>query len=180
MTTVSNSSPKPTSVQKSHVLKGESSNRNKNTYLEQELERKNSLAGAYPTEVTGNKSRLMGTAPAGQRMAGIGAAFESGEGMGLLVHSLVVGGPAESCGLIKKGDELIAVDGTNVSGMGAKDLAQVLIGPVGTSVRVSFVRTVPGSVSRQPINVELVRRQSCASGSPASGQSAEVRKTGLS
>ena len=102
------------------------------------------------------------------RMAGIGAAFEAGEGIGLLVHSLVPGGPADTCGLIRKGDELVSVDGIDVRGMGAGELAQVLIGPVGTSVRVSFLRTAaaPGA-PRQQINVELIRHQSVASAMPA-------------
>jgi C-terminal processing protease CtpA/Prc len=178
MTTVSNPSPKP----KAESLGSERANpnRNKSSGPLNTSELRNSYAGAYQAVNPEKKSSYGTTAPAGHCMAGIGAAFESGEGIGLLVHSLVVGGPAESCGLIRKGDELIAVDGTNVCGMGAKELAQVLIGPVGTSVRVSFVRTVPGSATRQPINVELIRKQSCVSGWPVSSQLADVRMPGWS
>ena len=180
MTTVSRPSPNPKADPKSLGIERANSHCNKNAGLQNPSELRSSLPGASQTETSEKKRGYGTTAPVGHRMAGIGAAFESGEGIGLLVHSLVVGGPAESCGLIKKGDELIAVDGTNVCGMGAKDLAQVLIGPVGTSVRVSFVRTVPGSAARQPINVELIRKQSCASGWPSSSQLADDRKPGLS
>jgi hypothetical protein len=175
MTTVTNPSPIPKADLKSSGFDGVNSNHNKHVGIPSTSDQRNSLAGTYHTETSENKLRYGTTAPAGHRMAGIGAAFESGEGVGLLVHSLVAGGPAESCGLIKKGDELIAVDGTNVCGMGSKDLAQILIGPVGTSVRVSFVRTVSGSAARQPINVELIRKQSYASASAS-----DSRKPGLS
>ena len=100
-------------------------------------------------------------------MAGIGCAFESGEGIGLLVHSLVAGGPADACGLIRKGDELVSVGGTDVRGMGASELAQVLIGPVGTSVHVRFLRGPTTGGPRQAISVELIRQQSYSAGSSA-------------
>jgi hypothetical protein len=108
--------------------------------------------------------RSVSESPVSHRMAGIGCAFESGEGIGLLVHSLVAGGPADSCGLIRKGDELVSVDGIDVRGMGAGELAQVLIGPVGTSVRVAFLRGHPAG-PRQSVSVELIRQQSYNAGS---------------
>jgi C-terminal processing protease CtpA/Prc len=93
-------------------------------------------------------------------MAGIGAAFESVDGGGLFVHSFAAGGPAQMCGLIHKGDQLTSVDGIDVRGMSAKELAQVLIGPVGSKVLVGFSRNVEHSSQQTQIHVDLVRQQS--------------------
>ncbi len=102
-------------------------------------------------------------APVHTPMAGIGAAFESVDGGGLFVHSFAAGGPAQVCGLIHKGDQLISVDGIDVRGMSAKELAQVLIGPVGSKVLVGFSREVENSTQRTEIHVDLVRQQSSVS-----------------
>ena len=96
-------------------------------------------------------------------MAGIGAAFESVDGGGLFVHSFAAGGPAQACGLIQRGDQLISVDGIDVRGMSAKELAQVLIGPVGSKVIVGFSRKIDDSSQNTQIHVELFRQQSSSS-----------------
>ena len=106
-----------------------------------------------------NPSRFTRTAP-GVPMAGIGAAFEAGPESGLFVHSFVPGGPAERCGFIMKGDELITVDGIYVKNMNAKQLAQVLIGPVGTKVNVGFNRIIPSTKEIHTFNIEIMRQQS--------------------
>jgi len=98
--------------------------------------------------------------PTTPAMAGIGAAFETGDGRGLFIHSFIPGGPAESCGVLQKGDELVAVNGISVIGMSAKELAQILVGPVGTKVRVGFTRTPPGTRIKQHVNVEMIRQSS--------------------
>ena len=102
-------------------------------------------------------------APIQTPMAGIGAAFESVDGGGLFVHSFAAGGPAQACGLIQRGDQLISVDGIDVRGMSAKELAQVLIGPVGSKVLVGFSRKIENSSQTTQIQVELVRQQSSSS-----------------
>ncbi len=96
-------------------------------------------------------------------MAGIGAAFKSVDGGGLLVHSFAAGGPAQICGMIHKGDQLTSVDGKDVHGMSAKELAQVLIGPVGSKVLIGFSRDVENSTQKIQICVDLVRQQSSGS-----------------
>ena len=74
------------------------------------------------------------------------------QGEGLVVASLAGDGPADQSGQVKAGDVLVSIDRIDVRGMSAEDLAQYILGPPGTPVRLGFLR--PGSEVRY---VELTR-----------------------
>ena len=62
------------------------------------------------------------------------------QGEGLVVASLAVDGPAEQSGLVRAGDVLVSIDRIDVRGMSAEDLAQYILGPPGSTVRLGFLR----------------------------------------
>ncbi len=104
------------------------------------------------------------------RLAGIGIAFESVAGGALIIDSFSPGGAAEELGaqgILRPGDELLAVDGRPVAGKQGRALAAMLIGDEGSAVRVSFRRwTDVAADSRRAyeLTVDLIRRAPAVSG----------------
>jgi len=78
---------------------------------------------------------------------GIGAYFQRSaiDTNGLAVKSLLKGSPAERCGKIAVGDIVLEVNGDNVYGKKLAELAQVLLGPPGSSVQMTFKSIGGGS-----------------------------------
>jgi len=80
-------------------------------------------------------------APGRQNLGGVGIVFQAGQqGEGLVVASLAVDGPAEVSGQVRAGDVLVSIDRVDVRGMSAEDLAQYILGPPGSTVRLGFLR----------------------------------------
>mmetsp|Transcript_8611 Transcript_8611/g.17195 ORF Transcript_8611/g.17195 Transcript_8611/m.17195 type:complete len:164 (+) Transcript_8611:90-581(+) len=83
----------------------------------------------------------VGGLPGRGPLGGVGIVFQAGQmEEGLLVASLAVDGPAEQSGQVRAGDILVSIDQTDVRKMNAEDLAQYILGPPGSSVRLGFVR----------------------------------------
>jgi hypothetical protein len=98
------------------------------------------------------------------RLAGIGIAFEAVPGGSLIIYSFSPGGAAEELGrqgVLRAGDELLAVDGRPVIGKQGRSLAAMLIGNEGSAARVSFRRWTDGAADERrayDVTVDLVRR----------------------
>mmetsp|Transcript_5189 Transcript_5189/g.12483 ORF Transcript_5189/g.12483 Transcript_5189/m.12483 type:complete len:167 (-) Transcript_5189:180-680(-) len=73
---------------------------------------------------------------------GVGIVFESTrEGdTGLIVASLLDGGPARASRQIQIGDELVAVGGNDVSNKTPTEIAPYMLGPEGSTVTLVFQR----------------------------------------
>mmetsp|Transcript_49329 Transcript_49329/g.77065 ORF Transcript_49329/g.77065 Transcript_49329/m.77065 type:complete len:153 (-) Transcript_49329:826-1284(-) len=71
---------------------------------------------------------------------GIGAYFQKSKSdpNGLAVKSLLTGSPAQKCDKIFVGDIILEVDGGNVYGKKLAELAEVLLGPPGSKVKLLF------------------------------------------
>ncbi len=93
-------------------------------------------------------------------LAGIGIALHSTDGETLVVHSLTAGGPAQLCGVIHRGDQLLSVNGVNVQGMSQKELAKHLIGPIDSRIRIGFRRSDQCTKQQKDFWVELRRARS--------------------
>jgi C-terminal processing protease CtpA/Prc len=72
------------------------------------------------------------------RLYGVGIYFQPDPEGGLRVSSFVPSGPAERSGSIHVGDVIYQVDDSNVYGKTLSELAQFLLGPRGTIVRLGF------------------------------------------
>ncbi|EKX39059.1 hypothetical protein GUITHDRAFT_114934 [Guillardia theta CCMP2712] len=57
-----------------------------------------------------------------------------------MVASLAVDGPAEQSKKVRAGDILVSIDQVDVRGMSPEDLAQYILGPPGSRVRLGFIR----------------------------------------
>ena len=71
---------------------------------------------------------------------------------GLRVVEVPERGPSHRAGL-RPGDRIVAIDGEPVSGMAMAEVLEHLRGPVGSQVRISFVRgheQLTATVSRAP------------------------------
>jgi hypothetical protein len=68
-----------------------------------------------------------------QKIVGVGIVFDDAA-KGLVIESLVPGGGAEVCGDVLPGDELLTVDGKDVTGEKAAAIAKQVAGPVGSTV----------------------------------------------
>mmetsp|Transcript_12145 Transcript_12145/g.24199 ORF Transcript_12145/g.24199 Transcript_12145/m.24199 type:complete len:163 (-) Transcript_12145:43-531(-) len=86
--------------------------------------------------------------PGRSSLGGVGIVFQAGQKEeGLLVASLACDGPAEKSGQVMAGDILVSIDQIDVRKMNAEDLAQYILGPPGSTVRLGFVRKDgPGTV----------------------------------
>mmetsp|Transcript_32873 Transcript_32873/g.87194 ORF Transcript_32873/g.87194 Transcript_32873/m.87194 type:complete len:109 (+) Transcript_32873:79-405(+) len=78
-------------------------------------------------------------------MCGVGIIFKEKErpsynDCNCTVHALSVGGPAENSKQIQVGDTLARIDGRSVVGLRLQDLGGSILGPVGSSVALEFVR----------------------------------------
>ncbi len=92
-----------------------------------------------------------GERPGGQLM-GVGAVLRK-TGNGVLIQSLLAGGPAEA--LLNKGDVVVMVGDLDVSTMGIREVAQAIRGESGTDV-VLWVRR-PGQTEPQRIVITRAR-----------------------
>lgn len=98
-----------------------------------------------------------------QEFAGVGILVEQPDGgQPVRVISPLVGSPALEAGLLP-GDEIVAVDGEDVSQMQLRDVSHRLRGPVGTTVSIEVRRTqaqetmpVRFAVTRRAISLESV------------------------
>lgn len=70
---------------------------------------------------------------------GIGIWFEAPQADTAKVTSIIPDGPSEAIGLMP-GDRMIAVDDTSIIGMGSLDIQDLIMGPVGTHVKVRIKR----------------------------------------
>jgi hypothetical protein len=87
----------------------------------------------------------------GDEFAGIGA-FLAPTPKGVIVGSVLPGGPAESAGL-KTGDRLLTIDGERAEGLPLTDCVQRLRGAEGTRVLVTVARE-----GGSPLDVTITRR----------------------
>lgn len=96
-------------------------------------------------------------------LRGVGVVFDSGEdgsgpdGDGLVVNRLIDGGAAISCGVIKKDDKLITIDGMDVRGITAEELEGVMLGPGGSRVKLGF-ESAKRAKEHNYYEISLVRR----------------------
>ena len=74
---------------------------------------------------------------------------------GLCIHSCTPGGPAERCGQLSVGDELVIVDGHDCRQFPAEVIKRLISGPEGSEVELGFTR--PSKRSAPPVSVRLVR-----------------------
>ena len=81
----------------------------------------------------------MPPSPVGE--CGIGLLLEkkSGEG-GFHVKDVVPGGPADRCGRIRPGDEVLAVDGKSSAGVPLEQIFDMIIGQVGSQVTIDIAQ----------------------------------------
>eukprot|EP00961_Rhodomonas_salina_P294870 3934936-Rhodomonas_salina.2 len=73
------------------------------------------------------------------------------------VAGLVPGGSAESCGLIDIGDVLVSINGRNIAHLPHSLVAGLLVGPPGSRVSLSFLRTTTLCETSFSFEVELTR-----------------------
>lgn len=78
------------------------------------------------------------------RVVGVGIVFDE-EASSLIVESLVPQSGADACGDVFPGDELLTIDGKDVTGQRAAAIAKLIAGPVGTTVVVTLRRRLPES-----------------------------------
>jgi carboxyl-terminal processing protease len=83
--------------------------------------------------------------------AGIGAYVDT-NGKLLTITKPITGSPAEKAGL-QAGDQIIAVDGTDVTGMLPETVRQKVLGPEGTTVKLTILR--PGQDA--PFDISITR-----------------------
>ena len=86
--------------------------------------------------------------PQEDKAVGVGAYFGRIEGQTdnvARVKTIVAGGAAEQCGLIRIGDALLAVDGVDVYGAPLSELGKRVLGPSGSVVKLTFARYVEPS-----------------------------------
>lgn len=89
--------------------------------------------------------------PLEQEYEGIGAWVDTSQKF-LVIISPMPGSPAEKAGL-KPGDQVIAVDGEDMTGVDASLTLRKILGPAGTVVRLTIQRE--GAVD--PLNIEIIR-----------------------
>lgn len=100
-------------------------------------------------------SRIHQSLIAGIIFPGIGAYFQKSnqDGQGLAVKSLLQNSPAQLCGKIKVGDVILVVNDEKVYGRKLAELAEVLLGPPGSQVKLEFKR----EKSNEEYTVKLTR-----------------------
>ena len=77
-----------------------------------------------------------------QKMVGVGIVFDE-DAKSLVVESLVPGSGADACGDVLPSDELLTIDGKDVTGRKAAAIAKLIAGPVGSTVVVMLRRRRP-------------------------------------
>jgi hypothetical protein len=85
---------------------------------------------------------------------GIGLLLEkTAHGPGVHVKHVVPGGPAEMCGSIRPGDELLAVDGKSLAGVPLEHVFDMIIGQQGSQVTINILQ----DLSLEPEQLTLTR-----------------------
>lgn len=96
-----------------------------------------------------------------QRLFGIGAQLRD-DLNGFTVVRLLEGSPLEKCGSIKKGDKIIAVNDEPVIGLDIVDAVELIRGPKGSPVTLTFSREhfeKEKLVSTEVFNVDVTREE---------------------
>ena len=86
---------------------------------------------------------------------GIGAYVEGVDGVGLRIVSPFPGSPAEAAGLLP-GDMIVAVDGTDVTGLTEPEAVGLVRGPAGSTVKLDIQRT-GDSGAAEALSFDVVR-----------------------
>ncbi len=92
--------------------------------------------------------------PTGVAFVGVGVTLDSARDEGLLVQQLFKDGPADKAGL-KAGDEILTIDGRNVSSFPPAAAAPLLRGEEGTKVKVTARR----KGADKPLSFTITRAQ---------------------
>ena len=71
------------------------------------------------------------------------------------VAELAPGGSADRSGRLRVGDQLLRVDGQIIQGLTPADLSQIISGPEGTSVRLTFRRITSNFFAENEDNFEV-------------------------
>ena len=92
-------------------------------------------------------------------VAGIGVLMSTGSGA-FTISKVLAGSPAAQAGL-EAGDQITAVDGESVAGLTIDDLGTKIRGQVGTSVKITVIRTgvtapIDFTITRAQVSVPLV------------------------
>lgn len=96
-----------------------------------------------------------------QRLFGIGAQLRD-DLNGFTVVRLLEGSPVEKCGLIKKGDRIIAVNEEPVVGLDIVDAVELIRGPKGSAVTLTFSREhfeKEKLINTEIFNVDVTREE---------------------
>lgn len=96
-----------------------------------------------------------------QRLFGIGAQLRD-DLNGFTVVRLLEGSPVEKCGMIKKGDRIIAVNEEPVVGLDIVDAVELIRGPKGSAVNLTFSREhfeKEKLVNTEIFNVDVTREE---------------------
>ncbi|MGL4348634.1 MAG: S41 family peptidase [Chlamydiales bacterium] len=96
-----------------------------------------------------------------QRLFGIGAQLRD-DLNGFTVVRLLEGSPVEKCGLIKKGDRIIAVNEEPVIGLDIIDAVELIRGPKGSAVTLTFSREhfeKEKLINTEIFNVDVTREE---------------------
>ncbi len=88
------------------------------------------------------------------KYAGIGVTVESAETGGLLIKAVQAGTPAENAGL-QAGETIIAVDGTDITGMTISEAKELIKARTGESFGIR-VRSVEGTERDVTLNCEII------------------------
>ena len=75
-------------------------------------------------------------------LAGVGIVFRE-EVDGLKVKSCIPDGPAMQCGRLEVDDTLVSVDQVDVRNLDSLQLAPLILGPAGSTVRLGFLPAIP-------------------------------------
>eukprot|EP00802_Teleaulax_amphioxeia_P008062 Tamp_08070.p1 GENE.Tamp_08070~~Tamp_08070.p1 ORF type:complete len:770 (+),score=52.68 Tamp_08070:44-2311(+) len=85
---------------------------------------------------------IPGSQVAPEDKVGIGISFGMTAKGDVFITGMAPNGPAKSSGHIRRGDQLIAVDGTEISTWDVKDIVDLIVGPQGSFVRLE-IATLP-------------------------------------
>ena len=106
------------------------------------------------------------------RRAGVGLVLEARGRGPSFVAELAAGGSADRSGKVQVGDKLLLVDGYALHGKTHLDLAQIISGPEGTPVRLTFSRVTSKTKSESEETHELTLVRSVPQGLLAQAQGA--------
>ncbi|MCC7358153.1 MAG: S41 family peptidase [Anaerolineales bacterium] len=114
----------------------------------------NALGDQHTSYIPPDEYMLISADQSGQ-FEGIGAYVEGVEGVGLRIVSPFPGSPAEAAGLLP-GDMIVAVDGTDVTGLTELEAVRLVRGPAGSTVRLDIQRAGDAGAS-EALSFDVVR-----------------------